>query len=73
MGESTPFVSHPKEQLIQEDRIAEDAQFLAPVGKTVTIDAPNKFEARQRQLEQQARLREVVQQMELTALQAISR
>ncbi|AEP29640.1 hypothetical protein [Brumicola nitratireducens] len=73
VGESTPFVSNPKEQHIQEDKTAEDLQFLAPVGKTVTIEAPNKLEARQRQLEQQARLREVVQQMELTALQAISR
>lgn len=36
-------------------------------------EIPGKLEARQRQLEQQARLREVVQQMELTALQAINR
>lgn len=72
-SESTPVVSHPKEQLFQQGNTAENAQFLAPVGQTVIIEATNKSEARQRQLEQQARLREVVQQMELTALQAISR
>ena len=36
-------------------------------------EIPDKLEARQRQLQQQAMLREVVQQMELTALQAINR
>ncbi len=72
-NETATVASIQKEQLIQEDKAGEDMQFLAPVGQTVTIEVPNKFEARQRQLEQQARLREVVQQMELTALQAISR
>ena len=72
-SESASDTSIPKQQLIQEDKAGEDVQFLAPVGQRVTIEVPNKLEARQRQLEQQARLREVVQQMELTALQAISR
>jgi len=45
----------------------------APVEQTVASSKSSKTDARQRQLEQQARLQEVVQRMELTALQAISR
>jgi hypothetical protein len=71
--ESSPVFNDPKKQLIREDKTTEGVQFLAPAGQTVTIEASNKLDARQRQLEQQARLREVVQQMELTALQAINR
>jgi len=71
--ESLAVFSHPDKPLLQRDKPAEETQFLAPVGQTVTIAAEDKLDTRQRQLEQQARLREVVQQMELTALQAINR
>jgi hypothetical protein len=43
------------------------------VQQTVASSKPSKAEVRLRQLEHQARLQEVVQRMELTALQAISR
>jgi hypothetical protein len=50
-----------------------DNQQNAPVQQAVASSKPNKADARLRQLEHQARLQEVVQRMELTALQAISR
>nr|WP_297347549.1 hypothetical protein [uncultured Glaciecola sp.] len=50
-----------------------DNQQNMAVQQTVKSSKPSKADVRLRQLEHQARLEEVVQRMELTALQAISR
>jgi hypothetical protein len=50
-----------------------DKQQIAPVVQPLASSQSRKADARLRQLEHQARLQEVVQRMELTALQAISR
>lgn len=58
-----------KEQRMQKQQVQEQGQQIA---QTPTFTRKHT-DSRQRQLEQQAKLQEVVQRMELTALQAISR
>jgi len=66
-------LDNSKQLAFQNDGVIVGAQRLAAVEQTVSIAKPNKTEARQQQLAQQAKLREVVQRMEVTALQAVSR
>ncbi len=68
-------LENAKKPSLQKDEslVLIGAQSRSPIEQTVSITKPNKTEARQQQLAQQAKLREVVQRMELTALQAVSR
>jgi hypothetical protein len=59
--------------LTSTDPAVHDKQQIAPVVQPLASSQSRKADARLRQLEHQARLQEVVQRMELTALQAISR
>jgi hypothetical protein len=59
--------------LTSTDPAVHDKQQIAPVVQPLASSQSRKADSRLRQLEHQARLQEVVQRMELTALQAISR
>lgn len=67
------FAAPPKFQATSTTLAVHDKQQNALVVKTPASSKSRKADARMRQLEHQARLQEVVQRMELTALQAISR
>lgn len=70
---SQATLDNAKKPSLQKDESLLGVHSRSPVEQTVSITKPNKTEARQQQLAQQAKLREVVQRMELTALQAVSR
>ncbi|PKI02240.1 hypothetical protein [Glaciecola sp. 33A] len=67
------FAAPPKFQVTSTTLAVHDKQQNGPVVQTLASSQSRKADARMRQLEHQARLQEVVQQMESMALQAISR
>jgi hypothetical protein len=67
------FAAPPKFQATSTDPVVYDKQQSTPAAQTRASSQSRKADARLRQLQHQARLQEVVQRMELTALQAISR
>jgi TolA-binding protein len=64
---------HEKSQLLGKLQKSPENNILIKMVSPSTSSKASKADARMRQLEHQARLQEVVQRMELTALQAISR
>jgi hypothetical protein len=67
------FAAPPKFQATSTDPVVYDKQQSTPAAQTRASSQSRKADARLRQLQHQASLQEVVQRMELTALQAISR